>query len=219
MTRDRICTPAVEASVLTTGPLGSPSSLLKLSCLPVFTVCPPQLEDKLKSWASKLSTASQHLCAWRALQGFLKSEAGSHTHGWAECCPGKPKFHSDYSSRWFREPLGLTFCTGSHNPHCQGVSLQPAEAEVQICDPGRCPRSPLGQGAGQSRKEEMGTQDTGMVGRQGLITSLSLEVSLCAGVGPGGCGLFPLPDACAHASACSLGPISAVVILCNWADS
>lgn len=40
--------------------------------------------------------------------------------------------------------------------------------------------------------------------------------SLCVQVwGQEGAVCLAAPDACAHASACSLGPISTVVILCN----
>lgn len=184
----------------------------------MFTVCPPQLEDKLKSWASKFSMASPAPVCLAGTQGFLRVKLIPHTWVGLVLPLGSPYSHSDHSSSGSVHPLGPPSALGPTTPTAKvSVSNQLSLRFRSVT--WKVPKITPWPGAGQKQRG-WGHRDTGMVGRQGLSQASLLLKSLCAQVW----GQERVVCLCCwmHVrtpSACSLDPISTVVILYNWADS
>ena len=79
----------------------------------MFTVCPPQLDDKLKSWASEFSTASPAPVCLAGTQGFLRLKLIPHTWVGFLLPLRSPNSHSDHSSSHAVSPLKPSSALGS----------------------------------------------------------------------------------------------------------
>ena len=107
---------------------------------------------------------------------------------------GSPNSHSDHSSSRSVHPLDLPSALGPTTTTAKvSVSNQLRLRFRSVI--WEVPKITSWPGAGQ-KQGGWGHGDLGMVGRQGLSGKPALEVSLCTGVGPGGCGLSLLWSMC-----------------------
>ena len=168
----------------------------------MFTVCPPQLDDKLKSWASEFSTASPAPVCLAGTQGFLRLKLIPHT-GVGFLLPLRsPNSHSDHSSSHSVSPLKPSSALGPTTTAAElsaSNQLRLRFGSVIQEVPEITPWPGAGQTTGAQSSKPALENSAHVWGQEGVVC-LCYWVHLC------------------RPAACSLDP-TAPVILYNWADS